>query len=172
MPTAHLISGLPCSGKTTYALRLREDVDGVLFTLDRWLLTAYGPYAILDVGHMEHFRRVLAGRDLIWEMASEFLQRDVDVILDDGFFLRDDRKKYAKLASDLGAAASIHFIDTPVDILRARVDQRNAELPRFNFRIDPKALDAFAAVFQKPSSDEGADVVLVQNDHALPDIPG
>ena len=30
MATTHLISGLPCTGKTTYASALRADIDGVL----------------------------------------------------------------------------------------------------------------------------------------------
>ena len=46
MATTHLISGLPCSGKTTYAAGLRADLNGVLFSLDRWLITAFGQYAI------------------------------------------------------------------------------------------------------------------------------
>src|SRR5258708_33036622 len=88
MPTAHLISGLPCSGKTTYATRLRADVNGVLFSLDRWLITLFGSYSIDAVGYEEHVRRVLACRELIWEVASEFLRRDDDGGCDDGLFLR------------------------------------------------------------------------------------
>src|SRR4029453_14316614 len=42
MPTAHLISGLPCSGKTKYAIGLRSDANCVLFSLDRWLITSFG----------------------------------------------------------------------------------------------------------------------------------
>jgi predicted kinase len=42
MPTVHLISGLPCSGKTTYAVGLKADANCVLFTLDRWLITLFG----------------------------------------------------------------------------------------------------------------------------------
>jgi predicted kinase len=89
MATLHLISGLPCSGKTTYAAGVRADTNAVLFSLDRWLITAFGRYEIVVVGHQEHTRRVLSCRELIWHAASEFLRRGVDVILDDGFFLRD-----------------------------------------------------------------------------------
>ena len=64
MATAHLISGLPCSGKTTYAVGLRADANCVLFTLDRWLITVFGKFSIDAVGHEEHVRRVLACREL------------------------------------------------------------------------------------------------------------
>ena len=41
MATLHLISGLPCSGKTTYAAALGADANAALFSLDRWLITAF-----------------------------------------------------------------------------------------------------------------------------------
>jgi predicted kinase len=65
MPTLHLISGLPCSGKTTYAVGLTADADCVLFALDRWLISTFGRYSISSVGHEGHTRRVLACRELI-----------------------------------------------------------------------------------------------------------
>src|SRR5213595_527283 len=109
MATAHLISGLPCSGKTTYAKARVSDLNGVHFTLDYWLITAFGTYSIESVGHEEHVRRVLACRELIWTNAASFLVRGADVILDDGFFFRDNRKQYIKLAKELGAQAVIHY---------------------------------------------------------------
>jgi len=161
MPTAHLISGLPCSGKTTYATRLRADVNGVLFSLDRWLITLFGNYSIDAVGYQEHVRRVLACRELIWDVASEFLKRDVDVVFDDGFFLREHRMQRVRLAKRVGAKAMIHFLDVPLAVLRARLDARNARLPAFNFRIDPATLEGFVSLFETPSADEGADLVVV-----------
>ena len=163
MPTTHLISGLPCSGKTTYATGLKADMNGVLFSLDRWLITSFGTYSIALVGHEEHTRRVLACRDLIWDVASEFLRRSVDVILDDGFFLRENRVRYVELSSALGAATKIHFMDTPTNVLRARLEQRNARLPRYNFHIDAETLEGFLGLFEAPSQNEGAEVVVVRN---------
>ena len=161
MPTAHLISGLPCSGKTTYATRLAADVNGVLFSLDRWLITLFGSYSIAAVGHDEHVRRVFACRELIWAVASEFLQRDTDVVFDDGFFLREHRMQRVTLATGVRARAMIHFLDVPLPVLRARLDARNARLPAFNFRIDPLTLDTFVSLLEVPSGDEGADLVVV-----------
>ena len=160
--TLHLITGLPCSGKTTYGTALRADANSVLFTLDRWLITSFGKYAIAAVGHEEHTRRVLACRELIWDSASELLRRSVDVILDDGFFLREHRMRYVKLAAAVGAKTKVHYIDTPMDLVRARLEQRNAQLPRFNFRIEPETLQGFTTLYQIPSESEGAELVVVQ----------
>jgi predicted kinase len=161
MPTTHLIAGLPCSGKTTYATALRADIDAVLFTLDRWLIRTFGRYAIDEVGHEEHVRRVLACRDLMWSVASEFLRRGVDVILDDGFFMQENRIRIVELSRGVGATAKIHFVDAPVDVLLARLERRNANLPPYNFHVGPEMLRAFIGLFEVPGTDEGADVVVI-----------
>jgi predicted kinase len=162
MATLHVISGLPCAGKSTYARALRADANAVLFPLDRWLITAFGRYDIAAVGHQEHTRRVLACRELIWEQASELLSRGVDVILDDGFFLREHRIRHVTLARALGADAKIHYLDTPLETVRLRLEARNAWLPVFNFHIDPALLGGFLGLFEIPSPAEGAEVVVVR----------
>ena len=154
-----MIVGLPCAGKSTYATALQIDTNAVLVSLDRWLITLFGRYSIGEIGHEEHVRRVLSTRALIWESSSEHLRRSVDVILDDGFFLREHRRRHGELATALGAASTIHFIDAPVHVLRSRISARNADLPAHNFRIDPEMLDVFVRMFERPSTDEGAALV-------------
>jgi predicted kinase len=161
--TLHLISGLPCAGKTTYAERLRGQRDAALLSLDRWLITSFGRYAIESVGHIEHARRLYACRELIWDVSAELLRRHADVILDDGFFLRNDREQHVGRAHELGARAEIHFIDTPLHVLRARIVARNRSPGAFHFDITPDAIAIFAALFQPPSADEGAELTVVRN---------
>ena len=167
-PTVHLIVGLPCSGKTTYAARLGGKADCVLFSLDRWLITAFGRYSIASVGHEEHTRRVLACRALIWDAACEFLRRSIDVVLDDGFFLREHRDRYAQIAAAVAARTKIHFIDTPLDVVRLRVEERNARLPPFNFWIDPETLEQFQLLFERPSASDQSETVVVRRPTANP----
>ena len=161
MATTHLISGLPCSGKTTYAAGLRPGTGGMLFSLDRWLITTFGRYSIAEIGHPEHVRRVLSCRELIWSVAAELLARGIDVILDDGFFFRENRMQFIERSLAMGAGAKIHFLDVPLDVLRPRLERRNARLPRYNFSIDPVTMEAFTGLFEVPSSDEGAELVVV-----------
>jgi predicted kinase len=163
MATTHLICGLPGAGKTTYATGLRTDIAAALFSLDRWLITMFGRYSIDEVGHDEHVRRVLACRVLIWDAASELLRRGTDVILDDGFFLRENRIRTIGQSRSLGASAKIHFVDTPLEVLRVRLEARNAHLPPYNFRVGPGMLSAFAGLFEAPLPDEGAEVVVIRD---------
>ena len=154
MATAHLICGLPASGKSTYSSALKASTAGVHFALDHWLITAYGRYAIDTVGNTEHVRRVMACRKLIWAVCEAFLQRDVDVILDDGFFLRTHRMEYAEMARTIGSDVTIHYVNTPAEIIEKRIEKRNRNLPRDNFTISQSMLEQVSQLFDEPSADE------------------
>ena len=164
MSTLHLLSGLPCAGKTTYANALKSDSHAVIFTLDVWLITLFGRYDLAEVGHEEHTRRVLACREVTWSAAAALLVRSTDVILDDGFFFRAHREAYVQRAAMLGATTKIHHLWLPLPRLMARIERRNQNLPPFNFRIDPVTLSTFAGIYEPPSESEGAEVVDVRNE--------
>ncbi len=162
MASVHLISGLPCSGKTTYSKKLRSETEAVHFSLDYWLITVFGRYVISEVGHDEHVRRVLACRELIWSVSIEFLKRGTDVILDDGFFLREDRMKVRAMAHEIGAKAITHFLDVSPEILKTRLETRNAALPKYNFDIKPETLEGFFDLYENPLPDEGGKLLVIK----------
>jgi predicted kinase len=164
MATVHLICGLPCSGKSTYSKSLKADTGGVHFTLDYWLITCYGPYDIEEAGYETHVRRVVACRTLIWDTAKEFLDRNVDVILDDGFFFREHRIQYVKMAEAYRAETKIHYMEASKDVIRTRLEKRNKALPEFNFHIDPGRIEDFFRSFEVPSPEEGTDINVVHQE--------
>jgi predicted kinase len=166
MSTVHLISGLPGAGKSTYAQQLQLRTGAVVFTLDRFLITMFGRYDVPDVGGSEHVRRVLACREVIWMSAERLLVHGSDVILDDGYFLRSHRREVIDAAVALGAAAKIHFIDTPLDQIRKRLTDRNQNLPVFNFAIGPETLEGCVRLFETPSDADAAEVIVVQGGRA------
>jgi predicted kinase len=171
MSTAHLISGLPCAGKSTYAQQLQLRTGAVIFTLDRFLITMFGRYEVPDVGGEEHVRRVLACREVIWMSAEKLLVLGSDVILDDGYFRRAHRRNVVDAAVALGAAAKIHFIDTPLDEIRKRLADRNQNLPVYNFAIEPVTLEGCVRLFETPSDADAAEVIVVQHGEPVRTAP-
>jgi hypothetical protein len=69
--------------------------------------------------------------------------------------------RHAALAAGVGADTIIHFVDLPLDEVRERLARRNANLPQFNFYIDPATLADFLQMVQRPAPDEGATVLFV-----------
>jgi len=159
MATIHLLAGLPCSGKTTYATALAAKTAAVNFCLDFWLISLFGRYSIDAIGHTEHVRRVVACRNLIWDSAAEILKRNGDIILDDGFFLRANRMSCIARAKLVGADAHIHYLDVPTSVIAQRLIARNADLPEFNFLIEPSLVQQFTNLFEIPGKDEGAELI-------------
>ena len=67
MTTLHLMVGLPCSGKSTWARALEERTGALRLTPDEWHLRLFGQ----DADDPEHDRRHQAVEDLMWEVAED-----------------------------------------------------------------------------------------------------
>ena len=65
------------------------------------------------------------------------------------------------MAKEFKAATKVHYIETPMDIIRSRLEQRNRALPEYNFRIDPDRIEDFSRTFEVPTVDEGMEIVVV-----------
>jgi len=77
-----------------------------------------------------------------------------NVILDFGFWMREEREDYRLRAKQLGASSEIHYLDVPEEELLRRLESRNAQLPEGCFIISQEAMKPWMAVFQKPTPDE------------------
>jgi predicted kinase len=139
--------GLPGSGKSTLARRLSETEAALRLSPDEWML------AIGAEGYDEAMRaRVEA---LQWDLAQRLLARGVSVILENGFWRRDERQGYRLRAAELGAATKVHFLDAPLEVLKARIAARNAQLPAGSFVVRPEDIEEWmATAFEPPGADE------------------
>jgi predicted kinase len=150
MATLHLMVGLPCSGKTTLALTLEREHSALRLTLDEWHLRLFGQ----DAEDPEHNARHSLIESLLWDVASRALVLRTNVILDFGFWAREEREDFRSRAKQLGASSEVHFLEVPPDELLRRLAQRNAQLSKFSFRIPEEMMKPWIAFFQKPTSDE------------------
>lgn len=150
MATLHLMVGLPCAGKTTLALALEREHSAIRLTVDEWHLRLFGQ----DAEHPEHDARHGLIESLLWEVASRALALGTNVILDFGFWAREEREDYRSRAKELGASSEIHFLDVPHDDLLRRLAQRNSQQSKYSFRIPEEMMKPWIASFQNPTPDE------------------
>ena len=147
MATLHLMVGLPCSGKTTLALTLEREHSAIRLTVDEWHLRLFGQ----DAEDPEHDARHSLIESLLWEVASRALALGTNVILDFGFWAREEREDYRSRAKKLGASSEVHFLDVP---------QR-----RVTSTLGAKKRATFEIVFPNPGrNDETLDCVLPETD--------
>ena len=146
----HLIVGLPCSGKTTYAKNLEKQINALRLTPDEWQLRLFGQ----DLEHADHDWRHGTIEDLMWDVAASVLGHDIPVILDYGFWAKVERDDYRSRAKSLDVATRVHFLDTPLPLLLRRVDIRNELSKDQSFVIPPERIIEWHAIFEPPDEAE------------------
>ncbi|HET8689091.1 MAG TPA: AAA family ATPase, partial [Methanosarcina sp.] len=99
MATLHLMVGLPCSGKTTLAKMLERERSALRLTPDIWQIGLFGQ----DADEQEHDIRHSFIEAMLWSIASRALELGTNVILDYGFWAREEREEYRLRAKRLGA---------------------------------------------------------------------
>ena len=104
MATLHLMVGLPCSGKTTEARRLERELGALRLTPDEWQTALFGD----DAFEPEHDARHSTVERLLWNIARRALELGVDVILDYGFWAREERDALRAQARALRLPRAFH----------------------------------------------------------------
>ena len=135
MATLHLLVGLRCSGKSTLARTLEHAHAALRLTPDAWQRRRFGQ----DAAAPQHNARHTLIETLQWEVASRALALGINVILDYGFWAREERDDFRARAKQLGARSEVHFLDVPAQELLRRLAQRNAQPSSLAFHI-PEAM--------------------------------
>lgn len=150
MAVLHLMVGLPCSGKTTYARRLATTANALLLTPDAWYLKLFDN----DAGHPDHDRKHSQIEAIMLDVARQALMLGCNVILDFGFWAVQEREALRHMALSLGAQCRLHYMDVPIDELYRRLDECNRLQPEGTFYIPTTEMDAYIRVFQPPTPEE------------------
>ena len=149
MATLHLMVGLPCSGKTTLARTLEKQCAALRLTPDEWQVRLFGQDATDPLHDVRHSLI----ETLQWEIAERALALGTDVILDFGFWAREEREDFRARAKQLGASSEVHFLDVASDELLRRLARRNTQ-PGLAFHIPEEMMKSWITIFQKPDDDE------------------
>ncbi len=150
MATLHLMVGLPCSGKTTLAKQLEHERSALRLTPDEWHVRLFGQ----DAEDPEHDARHSLIEAMLWKIASRALELGTNVILDFGFWAREEREAYRARAKQLGASSEVHFLDVSEDELLRRLAARNSQPSQTSFYITEAMMKPWFALFQRPTPDE------------------
>lgn len=150
MATLHLMVGLPCSGKTTLAKQLEAEYHALRLTTDEWHVRLFGQ----DAKDPEHDARHGQIEAMLWDIARRALELGTNVILDFGFWAREEREEYRQRAKSLGARSEVHFLDVPADELLRRLAIRNSQPSQGVFHIPEEMMAPWIAFFQRPAPDE------------------
>ena len=138
--------GLPGAGKTTRARELAAKHQALRLSPDAWMIPLFGE------SEADGKRDVLEGR-LIW-VALEALRLGTSVVLDFGFWARDERSALRWLARSAGASCQVVYLPVDRDAQLARISDRQASAPHQTFPMTETEADRWRDMFQAPDTAE------------------
>lgn len=145
-PELVMMVGHVAAGKTTRAKGLAAETGAVRLSPDEWMAPLFHDP---DPNGM---RDVVEGR-LIWT-ATEILRSGSSVILDFGFWGRDERTALAWLAATLGASVRTEWLPVDRETQAVRVRKRWHEAPGQTWDVTQEELDEWRTLLQEPDADE------------------
>jgi predicted kinase len=149
-PTLFLLCGLPGAGKTTLAKQLEQERPALRLSPDEWIAEI-----IADASDQEELDRLRTPVEAVqWEVAKKLLTLGVDVILEWGFWSREERQRYRSHGEALGARVETVFLEVSREELWTRLSKRNADLPSGAFVVTEDQLNLWWSWFEPPSAEE------------------
>ncbi len=148
--TAHLMLGLPGSGKSTYATKLATRLGIPKFSLDEEYFKI--------VPNLQQEQRDFAMEaevvKRIRENMAALFKRNQSLVLDFCPWLRVQRTELYDFLNSHGATPIVYFLDVPRDELIKRFTSRNAEKRSDTQYMTVQMLNEFYARFEPPTGDE------------------
>jgi predicted kinase len=132
------------------ARQLERELPALRLTPDEWQIRLFGQ----DAEEPEHNARHSLIEAMLWNIASQALELGMNVILDFGFWARQEREDFRSRAQQLGASSEVHFLDVPEDELFRRLRARNSQPSQESFHISEGSMKPWIKFFQKPTPDE------------------
>lgn len=147
-----LICGKICCGKSTYAEQLCVGDNAVLLSVDEIMLALFGLYA--GDRHDEYAAKT---KKYLLDKAVEIVESGISVILDWGFWTKDERTSVKEFYTAKKIAHEFHYLDISDETWKARLNERNHAVSAGEvnaYIVDENLSAKFDGIFQMPDREE------------------
>ncbi len=152
MAKVTLIAGKICSGKSTLAEKMRLQKRAVILSVDEITLAIFGQH----IGE-KHDEVVESAQKYLFQKSLELIECQINVILDWGFWQRQERDEARKFYTDRNIETEFFYIDISEEEWKKRVQKRNNEIFENNlsaYYVDENLRIKFSNLFETPTEDE------------------
>lgn len=154
-PTIHLICGSTAAGKSTYAKALKNDTGAILFSIDDWMTSLFGPDLEDPMDWQWISERVSRCENRIISTACTLSEAGVSSILEIGLQQKKKRAEVASTIRESGCTVQTHYLDVDAVERWKRVEQRNSDKgDTFSLEVTRDMFDFFEAMWESPSESE------------------
>jgi len=154
MAMLHMICGPVGSGKTTFGRKLAAERRAVFLCLDEWMATLFMMDAPSPITLDWALPRTQRCERQIWSIAKQLLALGTDVVVELGFFKRDQRDRFRELARTASIPIETHVLDVPREIRRERVRLRNQGSATYTVEVDDAMFDWAEAYYESLDDSE------------------
>ncbi len=147
-----LICGKICSGKSTYAEQLRVQNNAVLLSTDEITIALFDQHC--GDKHDDYVERT---QNYLFNKSLELIEVGINVILDWGFWMKEDRDYAREFYNSRNIECEFHYIDISDETWKARLKKRNSEVlseTTSAYYVDNNLAEKFASIFEMPNTDE------------------
>ena len=149
MACIHLICGKICSGKSFYARALAREERAVILSCDG-VMTLF-PRLEGDAAYAQVSEKVKA---YLLAQAVDIARCGAGVILDWGFWSKDEREKTGAFFADRQLPVQWHYLDISAERWEENIQKRNAAPGPSDYLVDEGLKQKCLANFQPPDSAE------------------
>ena len=151
----HLIVGNTGSGKTTYSKKVKNETQGVIFSIDKWNMTLFLPDKKEVNGLEWMLERIDRIESIIMDLMMQIEDSNTDSILDLGLSKFSHREKFRKFAIKNGFEIKLHFMDISKEFRKERILKRNSEKGEtYEFDVTKENFEFMESWFEKPNEQE------------------
>ena len=144
------ICGKIASGKTYHARRIMEETGAVLLSEDKVLKDLYPEMSPKDRGET-----IKGIESYLLKKAAEILKEGCDVILDWGFWKKEERAAITRFFQNRDIHIEWHYIEVSDDIWLEHIRKRNnMEDHEESFYLDSEIIKRAAEQFEVPDESE------------------
>lgn len=144
--------GKICSGKSTYAEQIRLKNKAAILSIDEIMLALFDQH----IGD-KHDEYVESLEKYLFDKSVELIEIGVNVILDWGFWTKDERKFAKEFYESRNIECEFHYIDVSDEVWKQRLNKRNnliSEGKTSAYYVDENLAKKFDAIFELPEKEE------------------
>lgn len=152
MAKVTLIAGKICSGKSTLAEKMRLEKSAVILSVDEITLSIFGQH----IGE-KHDEVVESLQKYLFQKSLELIECQINVILDWGFWQRQERDEARDFYREKGIETEFYYIDITEEEWKKRVEKRNRAIVENRlpaYFVDENLRNKFSNLFETPAADE------------------
>lgn len=158
MSTIIMLCGKVCAGKSFYSRKLCEKQKIVTLSVDELMLSLF-PERLGD----EHNSVADRCKAFLLSQAEDIAAAGADVLLDFGFWFKEERVKTRARFEALGHSVKLVFIDASDERIRANAQRRNLKKSSgeelYCYETDEALLKKCSELFEYPSADECDEII-------------